>query len=114
MFGSLHCLAHAQFTKLPHVGLHTNAIVLVFSKVRQPKLDGFSVAILDLDQSSQCHTLKVLLRFLEDEVTPRDCPPFRDSRQGHRAISWQTQVIRGSEGKVREKLEWLEAEGPYL
>lgn len=78
-FNVVERLGHLRWTKLPHVCLHTNTIKLMFAQIRQPKLDRFGIAVFDLDQAPQRYTLKVLLRLLEDEVTPGHGPSLCDS-----------------------------------
>lgn len=72
-------LGHLCWTKLPHVCLHTNTVKLVFAQIRKPKLNRFGIAVFDLNQAPQSHTFKVLLRLLENEVTPGHGPSLCDS-----------------------------------
>lgn len=110
----IHLLPNAQLAKLPHVGLHSHAVELVLAQVRQPQLHRLGVPIADLDKASQCLSLKVLLRLLEDEVVSGDGPALCDAGERHGAVGGQAEVVGGAEGKVGEEFEGLDAVGSEL
>jgi hypothetical protein len=80
----------------------------------QPDLDALGVSVPDLDESSQRHSLKVLLALLEDETTLRDSPALGDTRQRNGAESRQTEVVGRTQSEVAKELEVWYAVGTEL
>lgn len=74
---------------IPHIRLHTNPIVRMLLQERQPYLNRLRVSILDLNKSSKSPPLKILLRFLGNEVGPGNRPPLNNSWQRNRSTRWE-------------------------
>lgn len=68
-----------KFRELINVGLHTNPIISMLPEERKPDLHRLWISILYLDQPPHSPPLKVLLRFLVNEVAPRNSPSLNDS-----------------------------------
>ena len=72
------------------------------------------MSVLNLDQSPQRDTLKVLLTLLVYEVGSGDSPALSDLGKRHRASCWQVEVVGGAEGEVGEKFEVAYTVGTQL
>lgn len=103
-----------KLAELPNVGLHTDTIVGMLLQEGQPQLHRLRVAVLDLDQSPECDTLKVFLRLLENEMRLGHGPALDHTRQGNGAEGRQAEVVGGAKGEVAEELEVADRIGPEL
>ncbi len=71
----------------------------------QPNLNGFRIAILNLDQASEGDSLEIFLAFLEYKTTSRNSPSLGDSRQRHWPRSRKVEVISRPESEVGEEFK---------
>ena len=89
--------------ELPHVGLHTDTIVLIFPKECEPKLHRIGLSILYLDQAPHGNPFKILLTFFEYKITSWDCPPLYNPWQWDWPWSRQIEIVCSPQSKVRKK-----------
>ncbi len=68
---------------LPYVHLHTNTIISMLPEESQPCFYRLRIGILNLYQAPKCDSLKVLLAFFKNEITPRDGPALRNPGKGN-------------------------------
>jgi hypothetical protein len=101
----IHLFANIQTRVLPDIRLHTHTVVSVLLQETQPDLHDLGVTILNLNQSPQCDTLKVLLTLLVYEVGSGNGPALGDLRERHRAPCREVEVVGGAEGEVGEEFE---------
>lgn len=94
-----------QFFMCPYISLHANTVIGMLPEKSQPNLNGFRIAILNLDQASEGDSLEIFLAFLEYKTTSRNSPSLGDSRQRHWPRSRKVEVISRPESEVGEEFK---------
>jgi hypothetical protein len=110
----IHLFANIQTRVFPHVRLHTHTIVSVLLQETQPNLHNLGVTILNLNQSPQCDTLKVLLTLLVYKVGSRNGPALGDLGERHGAPCREVEVVGGAEGEVGKEFQVAHTVGAEL
>jgi hypothetical protein len=110
----IHLFANIQTRVFPHIRLHTHTVVSVLLQETQPNLHNFGVSILNLNQSPQCDTLKVLLTLLVYEVGSGNGPALGDLGERYGAPCRKIEVVGSAEGKVGEEFEVAHTVGTEL
>lgn len=72
------------------------------------------MAILDLDQASECDSLEVFLTLLENEICSRYCPSFGDLGERYGTFSRKIEVVCSTESKIGEELDISNVVGAEL
>lgn len=110
----IHLFANIQTRVFPHIRLHTHTVVSVLLQETKPDLHDFRMSILNLNQSPQCDTLKVLLTLLVYKVGSGNGPALGDLGERHGASCRKVEVVGSAEGEVGEKFEVAHTVGAEL
>lgn len=94
--------------------LHTDPIEGMFPEESKPGLHGLRISILDLDQTTERDSFKILLALLVHKVASWDGPAFDETRQWHGTGNGQVEIISGTDGEVGKELDILDAVGSQL
>ena len=93
----------------PDICLHTHSVKRMLPEECKPCLHRLWASILDLNQSTEGDSFEVLLALLVHEVTSGYGPAFDDAGERHRPGHGKVEVVRGTDGKIREELHVTDA-----